>query len=87
MPNNTELIFFFFLNKILTVTCALLGISSKEAQFVGKKKKGITKWTDWDGRERKQEHVTILDMHQYLDPASGFTLLDLSLMGKDSTFF
>lgn len=46
--------FFFFLNKILTVTCALLGISSKEAQFVEKKKKGITKWTDWDGRERKE---------------------------------
>lgn len=35
--------------------------------------------------ERKQETVTILAMT--LDPASDFTLLDLSFIGKYSIFF
>lgn len=55
---------------------------------MGKKKKVSQNGQTGTGeKERKQERVTILDMHQYLDPASGFTLLDLSLMGKDSIFF
>lgn len=58
---------------------------SKEVQFM--EIKSYPKMADWEWeKERKQKHTKILAITRYLDPESGFTLLDLSFTGKDSVF-
>ena len=69
-----------------------LGCGQKKPSL--QKTEGVSKWADREKRKKKkkppqktQEYFRILTMRQYLNPASCFTLLDLSFIGKDAMLF